>query len=106
MPLQSMKMTKEDRKMETPAMLSEKPEYPYGLCLRLDNATMKKLGMSSLPDVGSILMISAKAEVVSVSERDSAYGGEDRNCELQITEMNIEGASNDKAAKSLYGDKE
>ncbi len=84
------------------------PRYPYGLVLYLDDDTLKKLGLTELPKVGSSMQFAAMAKVTSTSQR--AYQTEDgkeemRTCiDLQITDMDVPAPAKDPAtmAKSLY----
>lgn len=78
-----------------------KPEYPYGLRINLDNGTLEKLGMSTLPEIDAEFKVTALACVVSVSQNESQ--GSDapyRSVELQIEMMEI------KAAKEEPGEAE
>jgi len=64
-------------------------KYPYGLEISLDDATLEKLGIDSLPKVGKKIRIEATCEVVSVSqnqERDH----KNRSVRLQIVSMGCE----------------
>lgn len=63
------------------------PEYEYGLKLRLENLSLKKLGMGTLPKVGTTMRATIEVEVVSVSEHDSTSGRKNRCVELQVTKM-------------------
>lgn len=109
MNLKSMKMTAEEKKsmIEGPAMSKDAPRYPYGLNIHLNDEVMQKLGLESLPKVGTKMMIMAVAVVESVSERDSQDGGKRQDMSIQITDMSIEPHSDKKGekelAKSLYG---
>lgn len=88
-----MKMsTKESKKMTEPCAAPSKdsPRYPYGLCIDLNNESLDKLKMATLPDVGDEVTITAKARVQSVSERDSIDGDSSRSVSLQITKLRIE----------------
>jgi hypothetical protein len=67
---------------------SDRPEYPWGLCVRLDDELLKKLGITDLPAVGAELMLEAKVKVVSTASNEYE-GGARRNVELQITDMGI-----------------
>jgi len=76
----------------------EGPKYPYGLCISLDNDTLKKLGLDGdLPGVGDIIQFNAIAKVTNVSEneREGTDGATTKHCrvELQITDMGIPGAN-------------
>ena len=73
------------------------PKYPYGLCLSLDDESLKKLGLDGdLPEVGEVLQFSAIARVTSASmnERENGVGASDMCCrvELQITDMGVPAA--------------
>lgn len=79
-------------------------DYPWGLCINLDNETLKKLGATPQP-VGSEVMITAKAIIKSMSARESEDGTR-HEAGLQITDMAISAAAaEDKksAAETLYG---
>lgn len=64
------------------------PRYPYGLTLRLEAESLKKLGMlDDLPEVGEDCKFEAVARVTSVSQR-ADEGQDDNTCvELQICQM-------------------
>lgn len=84
------------------------PRYPYGLCLYLDDETLKKLGITELPKVGSNVQFGAVAKVTSTSQRayQTSEGKEEmRTCiDLQITDMDVPAPALDMAtaAKTLY----
>lgn len=92
----------------------DEPGYPYGLCLHLDEDTLAKLGVTSLPKAGVEVMLRAKALVTSTNVRnEAAEPGEaetaetetaetERSVELQITDMEFAGSARD-AAGTLYG---
>lgn len=93
----------QDEKGET----HTRDDYPYGLCISLDNDTLGKLGVE-LPPVGTEVMITAKAIVRSTSVRqddEETY----RRAELQITDMVVapaEASEQKSAADTLYGSAE
>lgn len=104
--LVSMKMTEKEQKDQyaVEAKPPEGPRYPYGLCLHLDDDVMKKLKMGDLPKVGKQVLVTALADVTSVSERESLIGGSHQSVELQITDLAL-GPHNDKdAGEALYGE--
>ncbi|WP_312293266.1 capsid staple protein [Atlantibacter hermannii] len=79
-------------------------DYPWGLCINLDNETLKKLGATPQP-VGSEVMITARAIIKSTSSRESEDGPR-HDASLQITDMAIAAASQQEqksAAETLYG---
>jgi hypothetical protein len=101
MALVNMKSSKE-REMNSEM---EHPEYPYGLTINLEDDSMRKLGITTTPKVGTEMMVTAKCVVKSVSS--SQHEGnetESRLC-LQITDMGVgqtENATNDNRASMLY----
>lgn len=88
------------------------PKYPYGLCLCLDDSTLEKLGITSLPKPGDTVMITAKAVVRSVSANAQMDGDSEASVSLQITDMQLDPAKADSAARTekitnaLWGSKE
>lgn len=70
------------------------PAYPYGLCIYLNNETLKKMGLDGdLPDVGDVVHFCAEARVTSASttEEEDEKGVKTPNVrvELQITKMGV-----------------
>jgi len=102
--LVSMKMSPaEAKKSYEPTMMTDKPEYPYGLCIHLNEESIAKLGLKSLPDAGETLLLMAKVQVSSVSMRDTQEG-QDRCLDLQITELALaEDKTQKSAEETLYG---
>lgn len=87
MELKSMKMTEAEREKNAPTVASapDQRQYPYGLCLSLDEATLKKLDLYGLPKVGETMMLMAQVKVESVSQHENG-DGKDRSVSLQITD--------------------
>lgn len=82
----------------------EKPEFPWGLSLNLDDAVMNRLGMKTLPSVGQTMNIKAVAKVTSVSEHDNEDSGVRRTVSLQITDMEVPTkTTEDEKATALFG---
>lgn len=80
-------------------------DYPWGLCIELNNETLKKLNATPQA-VGSQIMITAMATIRSVSSRESEEGV-NHNASLQITDMAIGPVSGEQpksAAQTLYGE--
>lgn len=104
--LVSMKLDKaEQKKMMEPSLAEgDRPLYPWGLGLNLDDDALNKLGIDKLPDVGESYMLVAMVDVTSVNSNESE-GGKSRGVGLQITEMCLEGeAKNVKSVSdALYG---
>ncbi len=66
--------------------LSIPAQYPYGLSLCLDNATLEKLEMDDDCEVGDHVHFHALAKVTSCSDRE----GMGKRIELQIVAMSAE----------------
>jgi hypothetical protein len=104
MAMADMKMSKSETiaYSEVAEKESDEPQYPYGLCIHLEQDQLDKLGIKELPEVGAKMMLHANAYVKTVSEY-STQSGQDRRVELQITQLEIsEGEAKD-AAQIMYG---
>lgn len=104
--LVSMKLDAGDREKSPTAAADSVPDmpvYPWGLQVRLDDGSLDKLGMDSLPKVDSERILIAKVKVVSVSSNASTGGNKHRSVELQITSMCLEPVPAEKdTAEELY----
>lgn len=87
MKMTSMKNAPSEKKPESSVFASDQCAYPYGLCISLDEESIKKLGIKDLPDVGAKMKIEAMVEVTMVSSNEHKLYGENRNISLQITEL-------------------
>lgn len=80
--------------------------YGYGLRLYLNDAQCKALGISTPPAPGSQITLSAKALVCRSGAElcDEGKKGNEIECSLQITDMDLKvGAVRKDAASVLYG---
>lgn len=77
------------------------PKYPYGLCLYLDDETMKKLGLE-MPAVGAQMELRAVVVVTSVGMDQQQDGDKEQRASLQITDMELVFTSVS-TASALYG---
>lgn len=68
-------------------------EYPWGLCITLNNDTLNKL-KAQPQGVGTEVMITAKAVIRGLSARETD-DGVNRSADLQITDMAIAPVSGD-----------
>ncbi len=103
----SMEMTKAEAKAEA-SPDSPDYKYPWGLEIYLDDASLSKLGINTLPTVGTEVRILAKAVIESVNENVTTDDGSKKGVNLQITDMAVEGMQGDllaSAAAVLYGKK-
>lgn len=91
MALKSLKLPKKSAKQDG-ALVSEsypRDEYPYGTRLDLSNESLDKLGIKTLPEVGSSFMIECKVTVIG-SRQNATKDKTSRTLELQITDMDLE----------------
>ncbi|EOB8536672.1 capsid staple protein, partial [Escherichia coli] len=71
----------EDGKTQT------RDDYPWGLCIELNNETLAKL-KATPQSAGTEVMITAKAIIRSTSTRETEDGMQ-HNASLQITDMSL-----------------
>lgn len=99
--LVDVKFTKAEAKAEAAEYTgAEGPEYPWGLSIRLEDETLTKLGVTTLPDVGDEFRLVCIARVDSVSQSQMASGRNDRCVSLQITQMGIDAETDEKEASA------
>ena len=103
--LVDMKYTKAEAKAEATKYdsPSSQPEYPWGLCLRLEDDELTKLGIKGLPEVGGEYHLQVIAKVQSASQSNMADGQTQRSVSLQVTMIGIELAE---SAEDEKGEKE
>lgn len=102
----NMQQSAEEAKEQNEPAVSEAPKYPWGLCITLNDDSLEKLGVKSLPAVGSQVTIVAKADVSRVSGYQTQGGDSEASLDLQITDMQVEGLEASllsRAAEQLYG---
>lgn len=109
--MNSMKLTSAEAKAEVSYDAeSDRPEYPYGLTICLDDESLAKLGLKTLPDVGAVMYLEARVKVCSKSQYER-QDGSDSNLSLQITDMELTETDDDEpkdtrtAAQKVYGKK-
>lgn len=83
---------------------SDKPRYPWGLQIHLENEQLAALGMGDLPKVGSTMTIQCTVKVTSCREEEREGAEPSRTVSMQITEIGTEApAMSDKEkAGALY----
>lgn len=103
MELKNMKMTSDERSEMKSSIPVDAPNYPYGLCLHLEDAAIEKLGLPALPAAEQTMMLHARVKVERVSSSETAEG-KNRSLSLQITDMALVADEEKKdPAKTLYG---
>lgn len=105
MSLVNMKRTKKDKGVITDSPVSPNEDaYPYGLEVNLEDESLKKLGLSSLPEAGETMTMLAQVKVSRASATDTANGGKRKSLSLQITDMALKAKEKKKdMGKQLYG---
>lgn len=91
MKLINMEQKPEQSSADVASIKPDQSAYPYGLKLYLDAKILEKLGIKDLPKVGSVLTLEASVEIVGVSMNESSLYGDNKNCDLQITDMALSG---------------
>jgi hypothetical protein len=91
----SLKVPKQERKKET-KIDTQGPAYPYDTRITIKDDVLKKMpDIYENVEVGDIVIVKAKAKVISVSEnQQEPYGGgkktESCRVELQLTDIACE----------------
>lgn len=88
MPLVNMMSKEEEGEHEGMEMEPEPPEYPYGLCLHLEQEQLDKLSFSP-SGTGQVVRVTALAKVVTVEQREDEEYGATKSVRLQITDMEV-----------------
>jgi len=103
----NMEMSKAEAKEETQPSVLDAPKYPWGLCITLNDESLKKLGIETLPSVDTEVVIVAKAVVSRTSEYQTQGDKTDRSLDLQITDMQLDAGSDllGRASETLYDKK-
>ncbi len=78
-----------EEKAEESGKMPDMPDYPYGLCICLNDDDLEKLDLADDMEAGDTITFMATAKVTSVSARE--IGGEvEKRVELQITNMGFD----------------
>lgn len=101
--MKNMKRSESEMEGKPETMACEPSPYPYGLCISLDEESLSKLGVEKLPQIGTKVLLMAKATVESVEAR-ATQEGKYRNMRLQITDLELSDAKPEKSAvETMYG---
>ncbi|KKL56226.1 hypothetical protein LCGC14_2247550 [marine sediment metagenome] len=85
--LRDMKLSRAE-KADDAEVASERPDYPYGLSLSLDEDALEKLGIE-LPAIGDTFFVVAIARVKGVSEHENE-DSKSQNVQLQIEQLSLD----------------
>lgn len=102
----SMELSQEEKKKAAkgPEAVEAEHKYPYGLTLQLEDDVLDKLGLKDLPKIGTTMTVSAMATVESVSIRENSSDRNSRDISLQITDLGLYPAEEEKKSEEvLYG---
>lgn len=104
MDLKDMKRTPADKKAEqakydSPGKIGG-DDYSYGTRVHLDHDMLEKLGMDTLPAVGSKVKMNTIAHVAETSEDHRDGGKKRRSMTLQIHHMGVEPHKDEGASDS------
>lgn len=103
MELVNLKMSESERDRGAPtAVGGSDREYPYGLAPHLENESLEKLGISTMPKVGETMMVHAKVKVTSVSMHEGEGNKKAKSVTLQITDAAVKRDSPPDASDMLY----
>ncbi len=95
MQMMDMKLPKKNKKemMEGAAISSadDQDRYPYGLRLRFENEQFDKIDSLSQLNVGDKVTIQATGMVIECRQSERQGNERDRSCEVQITNVGVEG---------------
>lgn len=99
----NMKMSPKEAQEWAEPTAADAPEYPYGLCIQLDEEGLAKLGITTPPPVGTQLTITARCVVTNTSQYQTQGKENEASVGLQITDMEVgEASSGADAASMLY----
>lgn len=83
----------------------EGPKYPYGLQITLNEDSLRALGITDLPKVGSKMKIEGMVEVCETNQNETISGKNYRCLGLQITDMDLSAEKAKKPSKEVMYDK-
>lgn len=82
------KLTDATLKENTSNFVEEKPEFPYGLRICLNEESLSMLGVKGIPQVGEKMKMLAVVDVCAAGFAKTSKG-ETRSVDLQITDMEL-----------------
>lgn len=102
--LKSMLITSQEKREGSLLSVEDKPSFPYGLKIEIDEDTAKKLGLTTMPSVGDFMNVIGRAEVVSVRKEENVGDDHGFSFSLQIQDLDVSQESLEKKASDvMYG---
>ena len=86
--LVNMRLSKKEAKEEFEPKADDRPRFPHGLTIRLDDDSLKKLGITELPAVGDEMIVAGIGKIES-SHENSRQSGIDRSVSIQLEKLAI-----------------
>lgn len=86
--LVSMKLSKKDAEEEFEVKAEDRPRFPHGLTLRLDDDSLKKLGITKLPSVGDEMIVVGIGRIQS-SHENRRQSGVERSVSIQLEQLEV-----------------
>lgn len=103
--LKSLKLSKKSTETKPLEDAPERPAYPWGTEIRLEDELVDRLFGDELPDVETTMDMVARVTVSGASTSQSQGGAMRRSVSLQITDMAIRAEQVDPAEKLCGGKK-
>jgi len=105
MELTDIKRTEADKKAEAKKYetLSTEEDYPWGLSVSLDDATIKKLKLGDLDAEEEVMLVGSG--FVSEDSSNLVNGKKTRNIRIQLQKIAVTQPTRSDPASELYGDK-
>lgn len=98
---------KKEEYSERKSLIADKPKYPHGLKINLDEGMAKKLGLDESTKVGDKIMMLARVEVCSVYRENYEGDVGSVSIGLQITDMDLKKPKEETdVASKMYGSSE
>ncbi|MCB1712602.1 MAG: hypothetical protein KDH96_09075 [Candidatus Riesia sp.] len=104
--MKNLKLSDSEKSEMQMSVCCEQPDYPYGLKIHLCDESIQKLGVKKLPEIGSVIQITAMAYVCDKNEMEKGEEIE-MSMGLQITDMAIGNPMPSKSIQDkLYNEEE
>ena len=81
--------------------VEDKPSYPHGIRLELDEETVAKLGLTDVPEVGDMMNVIGRAEVITVRKEEGRGDDHSFSITLQLQELDVSAESKEKMVSNV-----